>query len=61
MNTIKQWPTRKKNSQLIRVDSGFVDFMKKEYPNCENPERSRRIKEKLQFYSKALDKLLYGR
>ena len=39
------------NTRLIRVDIKFIKLIELEYPNAQNPERSRRI----------VDILLYGK
>lgn len=47
-----KWPRRRKNTEKIRVDPDFKKFIEEEYPNAYNPERTKKILDKLLGYGK---------
>lgn len=45
-DTIKPWPIKRRPLQ-IWVDPSFKQFIEREFPNAYNPERTRRIMDRL--------------
>jgi len=52
MNTLNDWPKRRRNSLKIRVDPDFKKFIEEEYPSSYNPERTRKLLDRLLGYEK---------
>ena len=55
---MNEWPVRKRNSTKVRVDPSILDWLKIEYPSVQNPERLRRIKERIIKSESLVEKLL---
>ena len=43
----KEWVKKKNKSTMIRADLDFVKFLEREYPGVRNPERMRRLMDKI--------------